>query len=273
MTAGPATDRGRRGFALLLVLWALVLVSLIVSQLSATSRREARIAANLANSAKAESMADGAVYEAVVRLLDASAKRWPIDGKARRLQFDDGEALVRVQSEAGKVNPNTAPPALLQALLERVGVERGLAERLSVAIVRWREDDDSQPKARIYADYAAAGLDYGPPGESLESIDELGRVLGMTPPILAALRPHLSLYQQGLPDPALADPIVLAAIQTLPPDDDSEHGPAGGLQVVTITADARLGNGARFVRQAIVKLGSTFERGYSIDQWESAQAP
>jgi hypothetical protein len=43
------------------------------------------------------------------------------------------------------------------------------------------------------ASSSAAGLDHGPPAEPLESLSELGRVR-MTPDILAAIWPHLTLH-------------------------------------------------------------------------------
>jgi general secretion pathway protein K len=64
----------------------------------------------------------------------------------------------------------------------------------------------------LLAEYGAAGLDYGPPHAPLERLDELGRVLGMTPAVLAAMKPHLTLF--GPPDPSAAtiDPVVAAAL-------------------------------------------------------------
>src|ERR1700758_821646 len=69
----------------------------------------------------------------------------------------------------------------------------------------------------ILADYRAAGLDYGPPGAPLETLDELGRVIGMTPATLAAVRPHLTLFGQAQPSLATADRVVAAALALLQP--------------------------------------------------------
>src|SRR5260370_33283326 len=65
--------------------------------------------------------------------------------------------------------------------------------------------------AELVAEYRAAGLDYAPPGSPLETVDELRRVRGMTADLLAALRPHLTLFGPAEPNPASADPIVAAA--------------------------------------------------------------
>jgi hypothetical protein len=64
----------------------------------------------------------------------------------------------------------------------------------------------------VLAEYQAAGLDYGPPAAPIETLDELGRVVGMSPAVLAAIRPHLTLYGPPQPNAATADPIVAAAL-------------------------------------------------------------
>ena len=60
MTRGP---EGERGFALLLVLWTLVLLSLIVTGMVSAGRVEAQLASNLRAAAVAEAAADGAVHQ------------------------------------------------------------------------------------------------------------------------------------------------------------------------------------------------------------------
>ncbi len=274
MRQAPARPESRRqrGFALLIVLWALVLLSLLVTHMTSAGRAETRIAANLAGNAEAEAAAEGAVYETVFRLLDFSpGKHWEIDGKERKLQLDRGTAVIRIESEAGKVNPSTASPELLAALMSSAGVDTTLSAKLGSAIADWREaGDNPRPNGAKLPQYQAAGLDHGPPGEAFESLDELGRVLGMTPEILARLRPHLSLYQLGDPDPKQADPVVRAALQRLPSgiQPAAAGDQSNGQLTVTITVDARMTGGARFTRRAVIRLGPGLDRGFEVLSWE-----
>src|SRR5277367_4288128 len=76
----------QRGFALLIVLWTLVLLVLLVTQLTAAGRTETRIAANLRSGAAAEAAAEGAVYEALFHLLDSSAGHWNVDGAIHQVR-------------------------------------------------------------------------------------------------------------------------------------------------------------------------------------------
>lgn len=268
----PTTKRSR-GFALLVVLWALVLLAFIVAHLTARGRTELRIAANLANNAAARAAADGGIYEAIFNLSDPDPeRRWALDGSTRELAIGNSRVTLRLDDEAGRINPNSAAPALLQALLETTGSDPEAAQQLAAAVGDWVGNSSAEnrtPEAAA-ADYRAAGLNYAPPGEPLETLGELGRVLGMTPEILAALRPHLSLYADGAIDPAVADPVVAAAIAlaarrtpqvttatTLP-------GQQRAILTVRIAATARGPGNAEVGATAIVRVGPNLPHGYAI---------
>ena len=217
MTRRPPSLGVRRrncGFALLIVLWTLVLIAFIVVRLSASGRTEVRIASNLVANAVAEAAANGAIFEAIFNLSDPRPdQRWPIDAMAHEVVIGHSRVTVQLQDEASWINPNLASPALVEALLRTTGSDPESARRLAAAIADWV---GSAPVARsqnaVLADYRAAGLDYGPPGAPLETLDELARVLGMTPTILAAIRPHLTLFGPPEPNPASADPIVAKSL-------------------------------------------------------------
>ena len=87
MTKQPssAAASGRNGgFALIVVLWTLVLIAFIVAHLTATGRTEIRIAGNLVANSAAQAAADGAVFEAIFNQSDPQPEqRWPVDGSVR----------------------------------------------------------------------------------------------------------------------------------------------------------------------------------------------
>ena len=86
------------------------------------------------------------------------------------------------------------------------------------------------------------------------SIDELGDVLGMTPALLQALRPHVTVWGEGPPDPRYADAVVLAALRELGRGALLPGGTGSDALVVAITAAATGPGGSRFVRRATVAL-------------------
>src|SRR5437763_12416489 len=90
--------RADRGFALLIVLWMLVLIAFITIQVTATGRTELRISGNLAANAAAEAAADGAIFEALFNLFDARPERhWEADGSLHELQIGNSWITVRVE--------------------------------------------------------------------------------------------------------------------------------------------------------------------------------
>jgi len=173
--------RGDQGFALLIVLWAVVLMTLLITQMTAAGRTEMRLAANLRGAAEAEAAADGAIHEAVFHLLDP-ANPWVADGADRALRVPGGRAELRIEDEAGKINPNTASPELLRALLRRLNVDSRTADGVAAAIVDWRfPSSQGQTGGAKAPQYRAAGRNYGPAGAPFGDVAELGAVLGMTP--------------------------------------------------------------------------------------------
>ena len=190
------------GFALLVVLWVLVLISFMIAQLVAQGRTEIRIADNIYANAAAEAALDGAVSVAVYKLSDPQPEqRWVFDGSLHELAVGKSRIVLRIENEAWRINPNFASPALLEGLLRATGSDKETARQLSIAIAEWvgatitgRSPEDAA------ADYRAAGRDYRPPRQPIERLDELARVLGFTPEVLAAIRPHLTVYGPPAPD-------------------------------------------------------------------------
>jgi general secretion pathway protein K len=272
MPSRPAVITGRsRGFALLVVLWTLVLIAFIVGNMTARGRTEIHIASNLVSNAAAQAAADGAVYQAIYDLSDPQQdRRWPLDGSAHALRIGASKILVSVSDEAGRINPNTASPALLDALLRATGSDSQTAQSLAQSIALWVGSAPGGPQPdQAMAQYAAAGLAYGPPGEPLQTLGELHRVLGMTPEIFAAIRPHLTLYGPPQPNPESADPVVAAALALLQQATPNAPNPAFQsaqplISTVRIAAAAEGPGNARANRTVIARIGPMLPNGYVI---------
>ena len=246
--------RRDRGFALLIVLWTLALLSLLISQLAGSGRQALRLAGNMRVQGRLQAAADGAVQEAGYHLGAAGTAHWPANGAMHALSQDGAGIRLRITNEAGKINPSVASLELLAGLVHACGVETPKATAIASAMVAWRF-----PTAQTgygAAAYRQAGRPYGPPGQPFESLDEVGLVLGMTPDLLACLTPHLSLYRDNDPDPNAADPLVLRALTdvlgTPPP---LTEAPADE-SVVAGDAVATGPDGARAVRRAILRMGA-----------------
>src|SRR5205085_2461398 len=121
------------------------------------------------------------------------------------------------------------------------------------------------------ADYLASGVDYRPPVQPMETLEELARVVGMTPEIIAAIHPHLSLYGPQTPDSTAADPVVAAALGVVrepPRASRARRGRRGGDMTARITGTAYGPENAEITRIAVVRLNPAIPgRGVKL-AWE-----
>jgi len=271
----PNASARSRGFALLIVLWMLVLIAFLVAHMTAAGRTESRIAGNLAANSRSQAAADGAIYEAIFHVSDARPEQhWPVDGSEHAVQIGQSRITLRLEDEAGRINPNLASGVLLEALLRAVGSPPETAGDLARAITEW-VGSAKRPVEELLAEYQTAGLDYGPPGAPLESLDELSRVRGMTAPLFRALQPHLTLFGPADPNPAAADPVVSAALvlsgalaaSGVPPSPPANPNASADIIVARIHAAAEGPGNARVRRMAVVRIGGREPPGYRPLAW------
>lgn len=109
-----------------------MLVAFIVAHITASGRTEIRIVGNLVANAVAGAAADGAIFAAIFNLMDPeSDQRRAMDGTARELAIGDSRVIVRLEDEAGRINPSWASPTLLEALMRVTGSDPASPRRLA----------------------------------------------------------------------------------------------------------------------------------------------
>ena len=298
------SGRSRNGFALIIVLWFLVLIAAIGAYMVANARSQTALAHNILAATRAESVADAAVAQSVFNLMEPDdKKRWRLDDTPYVIALPGGQATVRLEDERSKINPNLASDKLLAALFEAVGMDNGRAARLGACIADWvSKGDQARPLGAKKPEYEAAGRKYGPPGMAVENMDELQLVLGMTPEILTAVRPYLTIYtSEAVPShletvsapvyraldtvshdpaanangPAAAGAVPASNVPAPPPPPGVLPGSAGApgvaadanAVIVTIEAIGRSFDGGTFVRRAVVKLDFINPKGYAVLDW------
>lgn len=215
-----AERRGMAGVALVGVLWLLALLAVIGTSLTASSRLELQLTANLTQGAAARHAADAGIAWALWSLLQPGTDGWLADGSVRRLPLDGLEVQVALSDEQGKIDLNEAGPVLLQGLLRAAGLGEDEALALSEAILDWRDEDDLRRFHGAEADdYARLGLP--PPGNRpFGHPRELLRVRGVDAALYARLAPALTvLGRKAEINPLLAPPLVLQALPGLAPED------------------------------------------------------
>lgn len=214
----PIPERSR-GFALMLVIWSLVIMLGLSAGFAMAVRHETRIASDLVDAARIDASAIAARNLALLALNHRdAAQRWRPDGQARLLTYDGLRIAVRVRSETGRIDLNRAPRPVLVGLIEQVAPDRDF-EALADAIIDWRDRDERPSPSGAEADeYRDAGLSYTPPNQHFRSVQELGRVLGFDSDVSQALAPFVTVHSRRPRINAMsAEPTVLAAIPGVDP--------------------------------------------------------
>lgn len=205
---------GQKGMALVLVLWMLTLMTIMAGSFSLTLHRESELVSGIRGTAQARALAEGGIYYAMPMLVEREpAKRWKTDGTPYPVSLGTGRLMIRVLDEEGKLDMNTASDAALRELFLQVTGDEGLAQRLSDAIVDWRDPDDlKRPSGAERSEYEAMGKT-GPRNRPFQVADELMEVLGFAPAVYQRIEPLITVYtgRDGI-NPAKAGPEMLRIV-------------------------------------------------------------
>jgi general secretion pathway protein K len=296
--ASPMSARRERGVALILVLWASILLAVIASSFIYDRRAEAMIMANSVSMARARSAADAGIQRAVFDAYrgDNAPDIWKRDGSPHDWQFDGVPVRVVMRDESAKIDVNAASDALLRGLFVSAGLNDDEANGLLDAVLDWRDADSLKHlHGAEEADYKAAGLAYGPANAPFQAIEELQLVLGMRPEIYRRIAPSITVYsrQPGV-NAQVASREVLLAIPGATADvvDDyiarreaaranGEPPPAfpqagafatGNAMVLSIVAEAKLDDGTFFSREAVALLRPVPRKPVTFVVWRESTA-
>lgn len=291
---------GERGFALVLVIWGLGLISLIAMTVITAGRYRILTSANLIENAKAEALAEAGVNLRRLELRAAfssgslNTHRFATDGEPLLCAMPQGAlAALAIEDEGGKADLNTASPKLMSALLRGFGAGSEEADHLAMAIAEF-----SRPTTNVVLDdaafraYAVDGRAYGPKKSPFETVLELDQVIGMRPDLLRAVLPYVTVHSRkpGV-DPRVAAPALLAALAGLEPARVAQLvGAARGERAGEATprgvpshflspstgrsflvrAEVRTPAGGSFAREAIVELAAG-EIPDELREWRRGQ--
>jgi general secretion pathway protein K len=209
-------ELGEEGFALVLVLWGVLLLAVVGGSLLVEARTSRMIAATASQQLRARLIADGAINRGIMALLDVrDTLRVSLDGTAQSIRLFDTNILLRAESEAGKVNLNAAPLSLLIALFEGQGLSPAEASALAARVVTWRTAAAGTAQTEGIAFYQQAGRPYGPRFAPFRSVGELRLVIGMTDALQSAVAPLATVWSNdGSVDRSVAREDVLRILET-----------------------------------------------------------
>lgn len=189
----------QRGVALILVLWVLSILTLMASSFTLTMRRETVGLSHTKENMQALAQTKSGLALAQAMLLhEDEKKRWRVDGSIYEIETNDTVTRIRILSETGKIDLNSAPQKLLHHVLQFAPLETQAQLELENAILDWRdEDENTRPFGAEKAEYKAAKLNYAPRNKPFRSFEELQMLKGMTADVLAWMQPLFTIYAAG----------------------------------------------------------------------------
>jgi general secretion pathway protein K len=207
--------RRESGVALVAALAALAVLSAIATSLATTARLERSLSRHAVAAVQADALLRSGAAAAAVVLRETVAgdapdtlrARWAAD--AGRQPLGAGSVTVRIEDEARRIDLGN--PALLPAL-GRLAAARGLDPAVADAIADWIDTDDVARPRGAERDAYRRDAACGPRNAPFAALDELTRVRGVTPAVLAALRPWITTAGEQVVNPNTAAREVLVAV-------------------------------------------------------------
>jgi len=290
----------QKGLALVLVLWVLSLLTIMAGSFALSMRREVSIIAGITDNARALAVAQAGIAMAEMMLLNPEQNlRWRTDGSVYQIDYTStaqpmASVRIQMQSEAGKINLNTADQSLLQALMSHAPVDAEQQTKIVNAIQDWRDEDDLvRLDGAEKNEYQDAGLSYRPPNRPFQAIEELQMVLGMDEEVYKWIEPLITIYSGQakinlqlaakdvllvMPDldAVLVEEFITARLETAKNDLPMPAFPLSTVQSTTdvqtvpvaIVAEALLDDGSSARISAVIKPSDDDRVPFQVLKWQ-----
>jgi len=266
----------QRGLALVVVLWAAVLLAMLATAVSRVAREDVVLARNLVDTTRAELAADSGLHHALERMLSEDPEAYWDNPGIVDWAFGDSEIRISVTDEIARIDINAASEALIVNLFAAVGLDPGAADALVAAIIAHRrEGAPDLPRG--------AGVP-APPGRGFSTVEELMNVPGMTRPLFDLVSGAITVYTgRHMPQRKNAKPLVIAALEGNVLEDSGSAAtdpetpetldtrPGGAVRrgrrrnhLVRFHSEARAIGGSVFAREAVIlvqrrRIGATYQ--------------
>ena len=221
--------RGQDGFALVLILFVLLLLSMIGGAFALAVRTEALATRNAGEDLEGYALALAGVQQALAEIaggweanfLDASGRMGfarkdgsPVPSPRKAVRLVAGEMDYQIVDEEGKVSVNRADQKLLTSLLRNLELPPGAnIDEVVDAILDWVDSDDVRRLNGAEDEYyLGLRIPYLPKNGPMGAPEELLLVKGITPELFALLSEVLTVYGTGRVNVNTAPSAVLQAV-------------------------------------------------------------
>lgn len=181
-------QRKHSGFALVIVLWSVALLTLLVSTVVAISRSYLQEVALSIAQLEARSEAESAVHATIAEL--------SLGYDAPHPKRQDFTVVTSVSDESGKIDLNTMDRAeISKTLAPLLGPSE--AAKLADRITDWRDPDDSRLDFGAETpEYLQSALGFTPRNNQFRHVDEFFQVFGVSSQLATRLLPLLTVYSR-----------------------------------------------------------------------------
>ncbi len=189
-------NRRQQGFALVLVLWLVALLTIVAASFATHSKVETRLTANAIDALRSRLLAQSGVNRAIIELVTSDPEqRWQTNGRIYQVESEKGSLSISIRNSSGLLDLNRASRDQLVKLFALVAEDLHEREALADRLNDWRDADDlPHLNGAEDGDYRNAGYQYATAGRDLVSIDELAYVMGFDAAKVERLRPYVTLY-------------------------------------------------------------------------------
>lgn len=211
------TKHDHNGFALVFILWVMVLITVIGISFSYSLKIERQTTLNHTERFQAEAAALSGINRAILALLaHGGGPNLRNGNNTFYLTIGNFKVNASVKSPAGKIDINQAPLLILIELFDQFVPEQK-AQRLAAAVLDWRDKDSiTSPNGAEEDEYYQTGFGYKPSNEPFKSISELGRVMGFDDDLVLKITPYITIHSGTAKiDPLSAGATVLTALPAI----------------------------------------------------------
>jgi general secretion pathway protein K len=183
---------GENGVALIVVLWIFIFLFVVAFDFSTSAREEATAAHRFSDETVGYYLAVAGFERGLYDFLNQQAgtgqlqqdqkKKDLFDGSWREENVGAGVSRVRLIDEGGKINISRVNEETLRRVFTNLGIDDARRDILIDSIMDWRDPDDLHRTNGAESDYyATLSPAYTPKNGSLDSVEDLLWIRGMTP--------------------------------------------------------------------------------------------
>ena len=221
------TGGNRRGVALMLVLWLIVVVSAIAASVTAATRVDAGVAVNVRARVAGRYAAESGLVLASARLDTLLKRATPEDlpflfkdlnenlGDLRDVFVGNAQFTIAVEDLSARLDLNEASDDMTSRFLAQF-VDQREARLAALSMLDWRDAGDiSALRGAEAAAYERAGSIFRPTNRPIRRVEELSRMLHVGDSLLYRIAPYVTVQGDRTININTAPETVLVALPGL----------------------------------------------------------